>query len=200
MKLSRTPAVVLAVLAAAVTLAACGSSTPSSSSSSGAVGARGAALAGRSKLVACLKQHGVTLPARPQGAGAPGGYGSGGGPPANGAGPLPQTRRRPGGPFGGRFSSNPKLRAAFQACGADFRGRFGGAPRRAAIEQFVTCVNKHGYKLPQPNFSGPGSIFPARIQRNAKFQAASRACQSLLAPRGPAGSQSGSGSGPPPSA
>jgi hypothetical protein len=200
MKLSHTPAVVIAVLAAAVALAACGSSTSSSSSSSsssaGGAGAAGNFSARRAKLAACLKEHGVTLPARPAGAGG-GGSGFGGGPPANGSAAPP---RRGGGLFGGRLASNPKFRAAFQACGSGLRGRLGGAPRRAAITQFVTCVKQHGYPLPQPNFSGTGPIFPARIQRNAKFQAASRACQSLLAPRGPAGSQSGSGSGSPPSA
>jgi hypothetical protein len=199
MRLFPTPAVLLAVIAAAVGLAACGSSTSSSSSGSGSgsgsgasasSGAAGTGSARRAKLTACLKQHGVNPPARPSGAG--GGYGFGGGPPANGAGGPPS--QGPGGPGGGGLAANPKFRAALQACGGGLGRGFGGAPRQAAIKKFVTCVNKHGYKLPQPNLTGKGSVFPAGIRTNAKFQKASRACQSLLAPRAPARS------GAPPSA
>jgi hypothetical protein len=46
-------------------------------------------------------------------------------------------------------------------------------------------VNSHGYKLPQPNFSGNGPVFPASIRSNRKFQAASQQCQTLLAPAQP---------------
>jgi hypothetical protein len=195
MRLFPTPAVLLAVIAAAVGLAACGSSTSSSSSSSGSgasanSGAAGTGSARRAKLTACLKQHGVNLPARPRGVG--GGYDFGGGPPANGAGGPPSPG--PGGPGGGGLAANPKFRAALQACGGGLGRGFGGAPRQAAIKKFVTCVNQHGYKLPQPNLTGKGSVFPAGIQSNAKFQKASRACQSLLTPRVPARS------GAPPSA
>ena len=90
------------------------------------------------------------------------------------------------------------MRAAFQACGARFgfgaggRG-FRGRISHASINNFVKCVNQHGYKLPAPNFSGKGPIFPRNIETNAKFQAASRACQSLLIPPRPNGSGSGSG-------
>ena len=110
--------------------------------------------------------------------------------------PAPEGRRRrgPGGPSGGGLAANPKFRAALQACGGGLGRGFGGAPRQAAIKKFVTCVNSHGYKLPQPNLTGKGSVFPARIQTDAKFRTASRACQSLLTPRAPARS------GAPPSA
>ena len=105
------------------------------------------------------------------------------------------TPRR--GLFGGRgFATNPKLRAAFQACGAQFGfggGRFRGRLSRTAITKYVTCVRQHGYDLPNPNFSGKGPVFPANIRTNAKFQAASRACQSLLVPRRGTGSGSGGG-------
>jgi len=36
-------------------------------------------------------------------------------------------------------------------------------------------------------------VFPSNIRNNAKFQAASRACQSLLVPPRPNGSGSGTG-------
>ncbi len=89
------------------------------------------------------------------------------------------------------------MQAAFKACGANFgfgAGRGGGGFRgrlsHAAITKYVTCVRQHGYNLPNPNFSGKGPIFPQSIQTNAKFQAASKACQSLLIPPRPSGGTS----------
>jgi hypothetical protein len=182
---------VATLISCSLALAACGSASSSSSSSAAAAGAARNAPS-RAKLVACLKQHGVALPAR-RGGFRPGGYGGGGGyaaPPAGGGsqgGILPQAGARPR-RGGGGFAANPKLRAAITACGGFRGGNFGAArsaPRRASIQRFVTCVGKHGYKLPTPNFSGSGPVFPARIQTNAKFQAASRACQSVLVPTQP---------------
>lgn len=196
-KAPRGALAVLTVLALGGLLGACGSasSTSTSSSTTASASAGGAATGGsgpnsarRAALTACLKQHGVTLPARPRGApggGAPsGGTGTG----TNGTGTTP----RRGFFGGGGFAANPKLRAALQACGAKFGFRGGGGGFRArlshtAITKFVTCVRQHGYNLPSPNFSGKGPIFPANIQTNQKFQAASRACQSLLAPVRPPG-------------
>jgi hypothetical protein len=208
-------AVALVCLAAGSLVAACGSASSSSSSSSstttttassgsGGAGAAGGAggnfSAQRAKLTACLKSHGVTLPSRPAGAGgAPpaGGAGSGGGT-GTGTGTGTTPRRR-GGFFGAAgAASNPKLAAAFKACGANFGGGRGGGFRgqlsHAAVTKYVTCVRQHGYNLPAPNFSGKGPIFPANIQSNAKFQAASKPCQSLLVPaRG--GAPPGGGTG-----
>jgi hypothetical protein len=188
-------------------LAACGSAS-SSSSTTGSAGATssgtttsastgaggGSNTARRTALVACLKSHGVTLPSRPAGAppgGAGGGTGTGttgsGGPPAGG-----------GGFFGGggarRFTNNPKLQAAFKACGANFGfrrgGNFAGRISHTTITKYVDCVRQHGYNLPNPNFSGKGSVFPANIRTNPKFVAASKACQSILIPARPAGGTS----------
>jgi hypothetical protein len=190
----RSAMALLAAAFVAACLAACGSSTSTSSSTSSAAASGSGASASssrRSQLVTCLKAHGVTLPARPAGTRRPpsgsqagGGsfFGGGGG---GGAG------------AGGRFANNPKLQAAFQACGGG-RG-FGGrrvALNHAAVTKFVACVNQHGYKLPAPNFSGKGSIFPASISKNAKFQTAARACQADLRPAGaPAGGAPPSGGG-----
>jgi hypothetical protein len=171
----------VAVLAVGGLIAGCGRSsdssqtTPSSTTASAAAG--GAPIAARrAALAACLKQHGVNLPARPPGAG--------GQPPGSGT-----TPRRGFFGGGGGFANNPKLRAAFQACGARFG--FGGGQRfrlsRTAITKYVTCVRQHGYNLPNPTFSGKGPVFGANIRANAKFKAASRACQSLLAPPRPTG-------------
>ena len=187
-------AVVLVALATLV--AGCGSSSSTSSSTS--TSASAASSTGRAKLVACLKQHGITLPARRPGAGGPPGAGSGT-PPAGapGTGTTP-TGRPPGGGFFGRTGANAsKFRAAFKACGANFpaNGRRRGFFNRQNIQKYVTCVRQHGYKLPEPNFSGNGPVFPANIRTNKKFQSASKACQSLLAPPQGAGSAGGSGGG-----
>ena len=172
------------VLAVGGLIAGCGSSSSSSASTTSSTTASAAAggapnAARRAALAACLKEHGVSLPARPPGAG-------------DGQPPRSGTTPRRGFFGGGGFENNPRLRAALQACGARFG--FGGGQRfrlsRAAITKYVTCVRQHGYNLPNPNFSGKGPVFPSNIRTNAKFQAASRACQSLLAPPRPAGTTS----------
>ena len=213
---SRRVAVALVTLVAGGALAACGSASSSSttassttasasaSGSSGSAAGGGAAAGGansgrRAQLVSCLKAHGVTLPARPAGSGpppgAPGGGGSGSGTGTTGTGTSTSPRR--GFFFGGGGANiSPKMRAAFQACGARFG--FGGGARafrgrlsHTAITNFVTCVKQHGYKLPAPNFSGKGPIFPRNIETSAKFQAAAKACQHLLIPPRPSGGSSG---------
>jgi hypothetical protein len=182
----RRAPLVAAVLLAGCLLAACGSSsssttTTSSPSTSAAAASPGgsSASARRASLRSCLKAHGVTLPSRPAGGGGPP-PGSGGGPGFFGGG---------GGAGGGGLANNPKVRAAFQACGG---GNFRGGGRRlqlshAAITSYVSCVRQHGYNMPSPNFSGKGAVFPASIRTNPKFQAASKSCQSLLFPRRGAG-------------
>jgi hypothetical protein len=210
----RVPVALVAV-AAGCLIAACGSSSSGSTSSSSATGTTASASssgtsgsaagsARRTQLVACLKSHGVTLPSRPAGSGPPpggagGSGGSGGSASGSGGGGTGTGTTGTGtGPrrgfFGGGGNISPKMRAAFQACGAKFffgcgaRGGFRGRLSHTAITKYVTCVRQHGYNLPNPNFSGKGPIFPANIQSNAKFQAASKACQSLLIPARPSGS------------
>jgi hypothetical protein len=210
MKHSRTlrpAALAVVIAAAALLLAACGSSsntgsTTSASAGSAAASAGGASSATRSKFVACLKAHGVTLPARPAGARQrpPGGYGEGGAPGFffGGGGGAAAGGGAPGGarPGAGRFN-NPKFRAAIQACGGgQFRQRRASF-NHAAVTKFAACVKQHGYNLPAPNFSGKGPIFPATIARDKKFQAAAKACASDLRPQG-AGAGPGGASGAPP--
>lgn len=202
----------IVVLAVGCLMAGCGSASSSSSSgnsgassssttASASSGAGGSA--NRTKLVACLKQHGVTLPSRPAGAPPGGGAGgAGGGSGGSGTGTGTGTTgsgRPPGGGFfgGGRgrgFANNPKMLAAFKACGANFgfrgRGGFAGRISHTTITKYVTCVRQHGYNLPNPNFSGKGSIFPSNIQKDPKFVSASKACQSILIPARPAGGTS----------
>jgi hypothetical protein len=196
------------VLVTALVLAACGSSSNTSSVSGSASNASAGAAAGggqssatRTKFVACLKAHGVTLPNRPPGARRrPNGGGEGGGPPAGGA--------PPGGGGGGFFFgggsrkgraagrfNNPKFRAALKACGGGQFQRRRFTPNKAAVTKFVACVKQHGYDLPTPNFSGKGPIFPARIEQDKKFQTAARACASDLRPQGAPGAPGGGPSG-----
>jgi hypothetical protein len=198
-------AVAVVTLAAGCLIAACGSasssgnstsstaaSASSSRSSSAVGGATGSAR--RTQLVACLKSHGVTLPSRRPGSGPPPGGGAGGGGTGTGTGTSTTPRRN----FffgGGARNISPKMQAAFKACGAQFgfrggAGGFRGRLSHTAITKYVTCVRQHGYKLPNPNFSGKGPIFPANIQSNAKFQGASKACQNLLIPPRPSGGTS----------
>lgn len=186
----RRVALALTVLATSCAVAACGSSSSSSTTSASASSSNTSTTAagGRFNSTAfrsCLKQHGVTLPTRRPGAGAPGA----GGPPAGGGGGFFGGG---GGAARGRFS-NPKFRAAIQACGGgNFRagGRAGGRFRisHTTINNYVACVRKHGFpQMPSPNFSGSGGVFPANIRTNPKFQTASRACQSILVPARPGG-------------
>lgn len=204
----------LVTLVAGGALAACGSASSSSSttssttasasasgSSSGAAAGGGANSARRAQLVSCLKSHGVTLPSRPGGFRPPGGSGSGGGSGSSsgggtGSGAGTSTGPRRGFFGGGGANLSPKMQAAFKACGANFGFRGGGGAFRGrishtAITSFVTCVNQHGYKLPSPNFSGNGPIFPRNIETNKQFQAASKACQHLLIPARPSGGSDG---------
>lgn len=207
----------IGAVVATLSIAACGGSgtTTTSSTSSGAAGTPSASTSGRgstrdpaqrAKLVACLKQHGVTLPSGPPG--TPGSGTQSGS--SSGSGTTGQSGPPPGGGYGGRtrgffggagrFGANPKVRAALRACGASFRpgsGRFNSAARKAQVNKFVACVRQHGYDLPKPNFSGHGSVFPSKIQSDPKFQAASKSCAGLLRP--PAGQRGAPGGGPPPS-
>jgi len=201
----RITVLALTVGITALGVAACGSSSStgsSSSSSSSADGGGGGTSrtgANRTKLTACLKSHGVTLPSRPAGAGGGAGGGGGGGTPPSGSG----TRRPGGGGFfgggaGRRFANNPKLQAAFKACGVQaFGGRGRVGLNHAAVTKFVACVKQHGFDLPAPNFSGKGSVFPASIEKNKKFQSASKACAADLRPAGGPGGAGAPGGGPP---
>jgi hypothetical protein len=166
-------------------LAACGSSS-SASTSSTKQAARGQA----GTLAACLRKHGVNLPA---------GGGPGGGVPGGGAAPSGAPGAGYGSPggsppakFPGATANSGKFRAALKACGANFpRGRRPGGFSKQAIQKYVSCVRQYGYNLPSPNLSGTGSVFPANIRSNPKFQAASRSCQNLLGPAGSAGAPPG---------
>lgn len=178
-KPNRSP-LALGIVVASIALAACGSSNSNSSSTSSTSAATTGSATGRTALATCLRQHGVTLPS-----GAPGVGNPPSGAPAGGSGAPPTGTPPSGFPAGG--ANNSKFRAALKACGANFpQGRPAGLSRQP-VQKYVTCVRGHGYNLPNPNFSGKGPIFPSNIRSNAKFQTASKACQSLLARPQPGG-------------
>lgn len=177
----------LIVLSVAVLVAACASSTSSSSTSAAA---SGSSTASRPAIAACLRKHGINFPAgrRPDGGTPPSGTpGAGSATPPAGA---PPAGAPPSG-FPGGAAGGSKFRAALKACGANLpAGRRPAQFSRQRIQKYVTCVHQHGYDLPNPNLSGNGPVFPSKIRSNAKFQAASKACQSLLAPPQPGGGSS----------
>jgi hypothetical protein len=171
---------VLILLVAAV---GCGSS-----SSGGSNGTTTTAAANnRSQIAACMRKQGVNFPDRPRGATGPTGpRGPGGG----GAGGFLFGGGGGGNGGPGRFQSDPKFQAAAKKCGLNFNrrangqgGGFAGNPRfKQAIDKFVACVRKNGYRLPAANFSGNGPVFDAsKVNRNdPKFVKAAQKCQSLL--------------------
>jgi hypothetical protein len=64
---------------------------------------------------------------------------------------------------------NPRFAAAQQECAADIPhgGLFGYPFSKTTIEvldAYVACVAKNGYRLPTPNTSGNGPVFPPSIQ------------------------------------
>lgn len=165
--------------------------------------------AARTAFTACLKQHGVTLPGGGRGGfgGFRHGTTTNGTPPTatTPGGGAPGGGRPGGGRFfgggGGSGAGNSKFAKAFQACrlklgGSGFRGGSGAGPggagapgarnfrprfTTAALKSYVACIRKNGYAaMPEPKASSNGSFFPASVERNAKFQAANRKCESIL--------------------
>jgi hypothetical protein len=109
---------VLPAFAAAVLLTGCGSG------GAGQTATQTSSPSNRSSFAECLKKHGITLPSRPAGGGAPPSRPAGGG-----AGSAPPTGAAPGNggqgfPGGARSSAFQK---AIKACGG-FGGGFGGPP------------------------------------------------------------------------
>ena len=169
---------------------------------------------GLTSLAACLRQNGVTIPAgalaRPR-VGTSGTTGrSGFGRRFFGA-TGGRGLARPGGFFRGAtgargglgaIAGSPKFAAAFQKCrgligvpASGGPGRFGATGAagflstpaiRAQLTRFVACMSKNGMKLPTPNLSGSGTIFPGVNQASTAFKTAYSTCHSLInfLPRG----------------
>jgi hypothetical protein len=131
------------------------------------------------------------------GSGAPGGGFPGGGGAGGAANGAPNGGGFPGGGGGAGFAGgNSKFAKAFQACrsklgNAGFgAGRFQGRPgagtarphfSTTALKSYVSCIRKNGYAaMPEPKAGASGSFFPASVEKNAKFQAANKKCESIL--------------------
>ena len=199
---------VAAAIVAAIFIAACGGSSNSSSGSK----SKTSTTSSRTALAACLKKHGVTLPAgfggRGTGTGTPGTGTppSGGALPGGGNGGAPSGGGAPG--AGGGFpggGGSSKLQTTLKVCGAKFgTGAPGGGAVGArqptistkALRSYVACIRKHGYAgMPEPNTSGKGSVFPASVEKNTAFKKANTKCESVLrsALSVPSGGAAGSG-------
>jgi hypothetical protein len=166
-----SPKYVFAILAAALPLAACGSS---SSSNSGTNAASTASNPNNNKALAfaqCMRSHGVSNFPDPSG------------------GHLDlQIQRTPNSTSVNGVEVNaPAFKSAMQACKADLPN--GGKPappsasQRAAALQFAQCMRSHGVSnFPDPQISGGHVLIQGQtpIDTNSPaFKAAQQACQPL---------------------
>jgi hypothetical protein len=172
------PALALPLLAACITLAACGSSASSSTSTTNTTTGTGAPgkAAGPGRFAAlrsCLQKQGITLPPR-SGSRTPGGAGGRGGLLGGGGGlQLPKG------------VSQTQLQEALKKCGGgNFTGagRFSSATAKAALTKFAACMRENGVNLPVPNTSGTGPVFNTRgiNTTSATFKTAEGKCRSDL--------------------
>ena len=124
MSIFRPVCAIAGALVVAVGLSACGSGSNSTSTASTGAAANAPGNGRRGflqdpKVVACLKQQGVTIPSGRR-------RGNGGPPNGQNGQPPTGTNRRPpsgqGAPNGPGSAQFQKLRAALEKCGVDFRG------------------------------------------------------------------------------
>ena len=141
----------------------------------------------QSELSACLRKHGVNLPAGFGQGGAPGGGAPGGGSGAPG-GATPPSFPAGGAPGGARPGGvdQQKLQAAFKACGGSPRGGGfpgGGGANSQVFTAYLSCLSDHGVSVPTSTSGttprGAGSVL-ATVRNDPKFAAANKTCQALL--------------------
>jgi hypothetical protein len=164
-----------ALIAAALPLAACGSSGSNSSGTTGTNAAAPAKYNQALQFAQCMRSHGV--PNFPD-------------PKANGNGGM-QIESTPGSTKVNGVSVNgPAFRSAMQACRSKLPN--GGHPqplsaaRRQQMLQFSQCMRNHGItNFPDPTFSGGGAqlLFHAGSgldPNSPAFKAAQKACGAPL--------------------
>ncbi len=196
----RSAITLLAIPAAALALAACGSSSGGGNSTTASTAKDASARSSRfASLRSCLQKEGINLPSAPSGGASQPGSG---GPPSGGASgfKLPEG------------VSRSKFEEAIKKCGG---GGFPGGARpgldsataRAGLTKYAGCMRENGVNLPTPNTSGKGPVFNTTgINTSSEtFKAAQKKCQSDLkgafgASGAPAGGQppAGGEGGPPP--
>jgi hypothetical protein len=176
--------IILSLLAAAVGLAACGSSDPSGAIGTGAASTGGAGKTGNALAFArCVRANGV--PNFPD----PSGNGQGGI-------QIQQSDRSGSGPstkVNGVAVNGPAFQKAMQACRKYLPN--GGHPSAAQTAKvkaqalaMARCMRSHGVpNFPDPQFqSGPGGGFGIRIggaginPNSPAFQAAQKACGGIF--------------------
>jgi hypothetical protein len=177
------------VLALSVLLAACGGSSKTATGSSTTTAPSGSASASFAKYTACLESHGVPASAASsllgggRGPGASSASGSGG---SSGSAAAGSTTRP---------TISSQYQSAFGACRSDLpTGGFagGGGFNSAASAAYRNCLTLHGVTIPSTppttaagssgQGGGSGGAFSA-LRNNPKFQAAEKACASLLPAR-----------------
>jgi hypothetical protein len=184
-------AALIAMLALALTVAACGgggkangvaslsgANKPTATTSPGGGNDRQMALA----FARCMRQHGIDLPD----------------PQFNGNVTSQKFTGRPG----SKGPDDPKFKAAQQACNKYLPN--GGQPTRPNPQQqqqmlaFARCMRQHGINVPDPKpgggievKGGPGTAKPD----DPKFKAAQQACNQYLPNAGKGGTMQSSGGG-----
>jgi hypothetical protein len=167
----------LPVLAAALVLAGCGTSSSSAGATSSASAASTVrASAGLSAFETCLKQHGVTIKpgqfgARPHASFTPTAF--------------PTRSPRPRSSFASRDS------AAFKACAkyapSGFGAGFNHVISSSALAAFKSCLSQNGVKV---TGTTAGAILAELRNSTGKTEAAVRTCRVLLQPTTPTPSPS----------
>ena len=191
-------------VSAALALAGCGggssnagaSGTTTTTTTAGGRGFQNAA------FTACLKSHGITLPAGGFGGRRGGSGGFGGRGARGGSGPAGGSGRRGGRFFGGGGFSIPgvsaqKMQAALSACRSTLPngGRFGGSgfaggPNASQLRAYLTCLGNNGVTVPTTTTAAGGNGFGGgfgvlrAVRNDPHFAAASKKCQALAPTRG----------------
>jgi hypothetical protein len=177
--MTRTP-FILAAVAAALALGACGGSDDDGGGKASASSKQDQAFEGALRFSKCMRDHGVDFP-DPQRVGA-GGIKISGGKNVN--------------------PNDPKTKAAQNACQKYMKiggGETVDPAKRARLQEaalkYASCMRQHGVDMPDPKFSGGGLTFQAgsgsknssgprdRLGVNPdtpKFKAADKACNHFL--------------------
>ena len=152
------------VLAAGLGVAACGGSSSTNAQTAGSARGVGGFTSREVAARDCLDKHGV-LPARPRGPFS--------------AGDTLASRIR-------QRRDSPNLMAAFRACGVgSAQGPsldevlLPGKTLMKYVDAWTACIARNGYRLPPPNTSGEGPVFPVGIARISKYRAAATHCLSI---------------------
>jgi hypothetical protein len=171
MTLLRSRRALAALTAAALPLAACGSSSPNSSGGTGTGPADPANHAKALQFASCMRTHGV--PNFPD-------------PGSNGTGGMLVQASPSGTKVNGVSVNGPAFQSAMQACKSKLPN--GGKPkplsaaRRQQMLAFSQCMRAHGISgFPDPTFGSGGAQLridkPSGIDPNSPaFQAAQKAC------------------------